>query len=160
MDDLSIGEICDTNTAVSLFSQAKELKTMRARQCEKKFNIISENAKRIGMQINAIKTQLLSIHDNRNANMKTFIDTEEGRIEDGNEMKILGFIFGQRPSVDYHVNYLANKFNNSIWSLIHLKRAKIDNCILIKVYFVMLRPILEYCHVIYHSMLSQELSDR
>ena len=75
-------------------------------------------------------------------------------------MKILGFIFGERPSVCYHIDYLAIKFNNSIWSLVHLKRANINNNMLLNVYLVMLRPLLEYCHVIYHSMLSKEMSDR
>ena len=112
------------------------------------------------MVINAKKTQLLCLHDNRNATVQSYINTEDGCITSSESMKILGFVFGQRPSVEYHVSNIALKYNKSIWSLVHLKRAGIGVDILNNVYQIMLRPILEYCNVIYHSMLSIEQSNR
>ena len=75
-------------------------------------------------------------------------------------MKILGFIFEEDPTVRAHTDYSITKFNRAVWSLSHLKRAKIEKCILLECYKIMLRPILEYCSVVYDSMLSGELSNK
>ena len=75
-------------------------------------------------------------------------------------MKILGFIFNSKPTVSAHVEYSANKFNNSLWSLSHLKRADINNSTLLQVYQVMQRPLLEYCSPVFHSMLTDEQTQR
>ena len=41
-----------------------------------------------------------------------------------------------------------------------MKRANVLTGVLLTVYCVMLRPILEYCHVIYHSMITKEQSSQ
>ena len=74
-------------------------------------------------------------------------------------MKILGFIFENKPSMAAHINHCIDKFNRAIWSLNHLRRANIENRILLQVYTVMLRPLLEYCHVIYHALITEEQSN-
>ena len=53
-------------------------------------------------------------------------------------------------------HYITEKFNRSIWTIIHLMRANINNGVLLKVYTVMLRPILEYCSPVFNSMLTAE----
>ena len=68
----------------------------------------------------------------------------------------MGFIFGKKPNASYHIDYTRKKFCKAVWALNHIKRAGVDKEIMIKVYCVMLRPIVEYCHVIYHSMLTKE----
>ena len=75
-------------------------------------------------------------------------------------MKILGFIFEEKPSVAAHVNYCIKKFNRSLWSLTHLKRAKIEKTTLLEAYKIMLLPLLEYCSPIYSSMLTCDLSNK
>ena len=47
-----------------------------------------------------------------------------------------------------------------MWALVHFKRANINCDVLCRVYQIMLRPLLEYCHVIYNSMLSKEQSEK
>ena len=43
-----------------------------------------------------------------------------------------------------------------MWAIIHLKRAMIENGLLVEIYKSSLRPILELCSVVYHSMISKE----
>ena len=74
-------------------------------------------------------------------------------------MKVLGFILEERPSVGAHVQYSINKFNKSLWAVTHLKRANIENNVLLKVYTVMLRPHLEYGSPVFHPMLTEKMSE-
>ena len=157
IDDLSIGEVHDMNTSVSLFSQRKEERRRHARICEDKFKIITENANSIGMKINEKKTQLICFSDSNFSNTKSFINIDdEDRIYSEDNMKVLGFIFSSKPGVGAHVDYMSKKFKKSLWSLHHLKRANIPNDRLILVYCTMLRAIIEFSNVVYHSMLTEE----
>ena len=44
--------------AVSTFSQSKEKKMIKAKDCQNLFNVITKNANEIGMKVNKEKTQL------------------------------------------------------------------------------------------------------
>ena len=94
------------------------------------------------MRINDAKTQLLCISDNCNAEVKSYVDIDEDiRIESEETIKILGFVFGNRPNVSEHVKHLSKKFNNSIWVLSHLIRVGINQTVILNVYSSMLRPL-------------------
>ena len=141
VDDLTNGEIQDLRGAVTLITTEKEEKRAHAKVCEEKFEIISRNSDNIGMKINGAKTQLLSISDNNFANVVSYINVPgEASIYSESRMKILGFIFGERPSVKYHVENTVNKFKKKIWMINHLKRAKIDKNVLLDVLFVHVTP--------------------
>ena len=158
IDDLNIGEVNGLEAAQKHLTEKKEEKHVHARFCENMFNLIHANSKKIGMKINTSKTQLLCMSDSRHSNVTSHIIADGERITSGECMKILGFVFSTKPNVSAHINYCVTKFNRSIWALIHLKRAKISNCILLEIYKVMYRPILEYCSQVYNSMLTEELS--
>ena len=138
----------------------KEHKSIRAYHCENAFESINNSATDIGMVINSLKTQLICISDDRNSTISSYIDINKERVHSQENLKILGFIFDQRPSVDAHVNYCCDKFNRAIWSLNHLHRAKIPVNTLLQVYLIMLRPLLEYCSPVYHHMLTVTLSEK
>ena len=55
-------------------------------------------------------------------------------------------------------DYSIKKFSKSLWSLCHLKRARMSEHVLLDVYKIMLRPILEFCSPIYHSLITKEQS--
>ena len=156
IDDLNIGEVLPLETAQRHITEKKEVKNVHARFCENAFDNISANANKIGMQINEEKTQLLCVSDPRQSEIIAHIDTEDKRIQSVSKMKILGFVFGKDPNVTEHVNYIVQKFNKSLWMLIHLKRAGIREEVLLEVFKVTLRPILEYCAPIYGPMLTNE----
>ena len=75
-------------------------------------------------------------------------------------MKILGFVFGRVPNVSYHIDHITNKFNSAVWSLNHLKRSNISKTVMVEVYKIMLRPIIEFCGNVYHAMLTNEMTER
>ena len=160
VDDLNIGETQDLATAKKHITTGKEERRVHARFCEKKFAAISKNSEDIGMKINGAKTQLLCITDNNAALTKSYINiNNEETIMSNNSMKILGFTFGATPSVGYHVDAMIMKFRKSLWTLNHLKYANMCNDVILNVYCVMLRPILEYCCAVYHPLLTKEMSN-
>ena len=71
-------------------------------------------------------------------------------------MKVLGFVFSSKPGVGAHVDYMSKKYRRALWSLHHLKGANLPVEKLVLVYCSMLRAIIEFCQVIYHSMLTEE----
>ena len=156
IDDLNIGEVHAMEKAKSLFSQLKEKRTVHATHCEERLETIEQNASGIGMRINTQKTQLLCVSDTRFCDTQSYINTKEGRVNSVKQMKILGFIFEDRPSVGAHIQYSIDKFNRALWALIHLKRAKMTNGVLLEVYRSMLLPLLEYCSPVFHHMLTVE----
>ena len=56
-------------------------------------------------------------------------------------------------------SYTVAKFNKAVWSLNHLKKARISPDVLVRIYCTMLRPIIEFCSVVYHPMLTIEMSN-
>ena len=64
-------------------------------------------------------------------------------------MKILGFVFGNKPTVTAHIDYIVEKYNRAVWSINHIKRAGMENSVTINVYCSMLRPIIEFCIILY-----------
>ena len=75
-------------------------------------------------------------------------------------MKILGFIFSNKPNANAHVDYIVKKYNKALWSLNHIKRSGIDVKTILTVYCVMLRPLIEFCSPVYHPLISNEQNVR
>ena len=69
-------------------------------------------------------------------------------------MKILGFYFGVRPGVDAHVTELLRKVRSRSWIIRNLKRSGLPPADLLKCYFSLIRPVLDYCCQVYHPMLN------
>ena len=72
----------------------------------------------------------------------------------GKSMKLLGFMFGDEPNVSAHVWEIKRKFRARFWSLIHLRRVGFRGHELVKIYQVFIRPVIEFCGVVYHAMLT------
>ena len=83
-------------------------------------------------------------------------DADGNIIESGDSMKVLGFHFDSRPSVHAHVTALQNRMRETAWVLRHLKLAGFSESELATVYRTVVRPVLDYCAVIYHPMLTDE----
>ena len=83
-------------------------------------------------------------------------DVQGNELTSGKTMKILGFCFSDRPTVTAHVEALRRRFRQRYWILIHLRRFGFNQEELVKVYKTMVRPIADYCSVVYHPMLNDE----
>ena len=75
-------------------------------------------------------------------------------------MKILGFNFDSRANACGHVEKLVEKFHSRLWTLRFLKRSGLEKQKLLELYNSVLRSTVEYCSVVYHSMIPTYLSDK
>ena len=109
------------------------------------------------MKVNSSKTNLLLISDAQSFTPLAEIEDAEGTvIQSSPTMKILGFHMSSRPTVAAHVEALRKRFRQRYWILFHLKRLGFMREELCKVYRNIIRPVADYCAVVYHSMLSDE----
>ena len=58
-----------------------------------------------------------------------------------------------------HINYICQKYKKAAWSINHIKRAGMNNSIIVTVYTSILRPIIEFCSPVYHSLITEEQSN-
>ena len=74
------------------------------------------------MRVNADKTQLLCIASAIHSSVSSHVTLEDGtRINSQDEVTLLGFRFGSRPTVSAHLQLIASKFNALVWITRHLK---------------------------------------
>ena len=127
---------------------------------ENVFNRSKSRAETKGMKINIGKTAMLVITSAISFTPECYIETRDGELLESkaDKVKILGFTFEGKPSVSAHVNKLVKKARRRYWVLRHLQSHGFTNCELVKVYKSLIRSVLEYCGVVYHSILTEELS--
>ena len=92
-----------------VFSQAKEKKFLHALECEEHYKEIVKNATDIGMRVNP--SQVTSFIQ---ANSSTRIDSQDSFI-------LLGFRFGNRPTVESPIEFIKKKFISRPWIICHLR---------------------------------------
>ena len=87
--------------------------------------------------------------------------TEKGeKLTTTDELKILGFRFGSRPNCTAHVDGIKRSFRGRYWLLIHLKQHHFSEEELLTAYKSMIRPLAEYCSVVFHSMLTDQQDEQ
>ena len=137
-----------------------KIKSRQAIPTQNAYRSVTSRAKEIGMVVNNSKTSLLCVSDALNYRPDTYIiDTDGTRIECSDSMKVLGFHFSNRPTVDLHVSVITKKLRQKYWVLSHLRKVGFDETELVKVYQSVLLPVVDYCCPAYHSMLS-DLQDQ
>ena len=90
---------------------------------------------------------------------KRQIEYDTNTIRSNDNMKILGFTFDGRPSASRHVETTIEKFHARLWTLRFLRRSGLDENRLLEVYNSIVRSAVEYCAIVYHSMIPRHLSD-
>ena len=108
------------------------------------------------MKVNAAKTAMLCISDALASQSEAFIEHEGAKITSGDELKMLGFHFGRKPTVGLHVEKLRRRFRRRAWILMHLRHAGFNEEELAKVYRVIVRPVADYMAVVFHSMMTDQ----
>ena len=135
----------------------KNIKIKCALGSQNAFRSITLKAVEKGMVVNTAKTQIIVISDSLNYTPGTFIVDRDGNtISCTDKMKVLGFEFGKKPTVQPQVSSIITKLRRKYWSLRHLKKLGFTAEELVKVYRSVLLPIADYCDVVYHSMLTDE----
>ena len=91
---------------------------------------------------------------------RSYIKYGGEKIVSGSTLKILGFIFGSKPTVRPHIDYMIGKAKRKLWLLRHVKRAGLPESDLLKFYIAFIRPTLEYAAPTFHSMLTADMTDK
>jgi hypothetical protein len=141
--------------------RGKEVRYKRDIQTENVIRRTVEKAEAQGMQVNVQKTAMISVSDAMSFKPVIFmIDSQGVRLESKEDtIKILGFHFGQKPSVEYQVNEIIRKVRRRYWVLRHLKKYGMTEQELVAVYCSLLRSVIEFTSTVYGPMLSSEQVD-
>ena len=107
------------------------------------------------MKVNCKKTQLLIDSPPNGFENDAFISIRGEKIISSDKLKLLGFMFGKDPNVGSHVAEIKRKFRSRYWALIHLRKSGFLGKELFKLYNVFVRPVIEYCCVVYHPLLTR-----
>ena len=153
IDDYNAVERIWTRNAVSHISTQMRRIHAHAPKSESLFHRVKEVASSINMRVNAKKTQLLCIHPYSSDQVNSYVRADGDNIVSNDELKILGFYFNHKPNATYHVSLLLQKFYNMLWSLRFLRRSGMRPEDMCRVYCTIIRPVVEYAAVVYHSLI-------
>ena len=160
IDDFNCIEKIRITEARSHLTTNKKKVYARAQKSEAMFTAIESLAKEIGMRVNANKTQLLCIHASKFSEVTSYIGTETREIASSDKLKLLGFNFDRTPDASFHVGLLIEKFYARLWTLRFLKKSGMAIPSLMLVYKSIIRPFVEYCAVIYHTLIPEYQSNK
>ena len=156
-DGMILSKINMDSAAVGTAASGRQTKTKHDLQSQNLFRKIVSKAESRGMVVNKGKTKILCISDAQTYKAQSYLLDADGRkLESGASMKVLGFHMDSRPSVHAHVEALKRRMRDTTWVLRHLKLAGFNQVELATVYRTIIRPVLDYCAVIYHPMLTDE----
>ena len=158
VDDTTLTDIVGTEEATLHLSTARANVHLDNLALERDFHTLEERANQICMKINAKKTQLLVIAPPNGYKTTASINTGELTIQSVDTLKLVGFTFGSRPDMGEHVSAVEDRIRGKIWMLYKLREAGFRGVPLYKLYCCYLRSIVEYCSVVYHSLLTREQS--
>ena len=109
------------------------------------------------MVVNNSKTRILCVSDAMSYRAAAFIEDRDGiRLSSGGSLKVLGFHMDGRPTVHAHVEAMRKRMRERVWVLRHLKNSGFTEEELATVYTTVIRPVVDYCCVVYHSLLTDE----
>ena len=112
------------------------------------------------MKINNKKTQLVSISGSNEARITANVrPTKDEVIELGTQLKIVGFWFGDKPTVLLHVEKMISKFYSRIWVLWHQKWSRVPPVDIHLLYNSLVRPVLDFAVPVYHSLLTKDQAE-
>ena len=150
------------------FENAEELpgllpltKKKRAIPSENAFTSTAARAEHKGMKVNTLKTNILCVSDALAYTPLAYIKPGDMELcsKPNDRLKVLGFVMGDRPSVRPHVESIIKKFRQQFWTLYNLKKNGFSSEELVIVYKTMILPLADYCDVVYHPLLTDELDE-
>ena len=155
VDDNIQEERINMENAVRTLSQNTELRTKHAVATQNVFRHVIREAERKGMKVNAGKTNMICISDSLTFKAACYIEDSDGvRIDSSPKMKVLGFHFSERPTVEAYIAVLTRRFRERYWTLRHLKHNGFGSADLVRVYTSIIRPVADYMQEVYHPMLT------
>ena len=111
------------------------------------------------MTINRKRMQLLVISPPNGCNTRALILVGDEEIHSQPKLKLVGFTFCEKPDARAHVLQIKERFRLRVWMLLHLRRAGFKGRQRYRLYCCYLRTVVEYCSVVYHSLLTAGQSE-
>jgi hypothetical protein len=104
---------------------------------------------------------MLLISDSISFEPRAYIECEDStRLESSSDtIKLLGFHFDSTPTVRAQVEAIEQKTKRRMWILRHLRNFGFSQEELVQVYSAQIRSVVEFCSVVYHSLLTSEQAD-
>ena len=158
IDDTNGRERLLLKNAVQTNTTSRQNLSLHSKSCEQFFIAVRDESSRIGMKINPSKTQMLCVSNAGSPTIESFIRLDDQKITSGETLKICGYTFGSRLTVDEQVKVMIRKFNERSWALRHLKRSGFKTDDLLTSYLSLIRPLFDFTSVVYHPLLSAESS--
>ena len=126
----------------------------RVSKMQEAVDSVSVWSEKNNMQINPVKTvdMLISFHRSKLEVENLVINGTEIRRVDST--KLLGLIISNDLSWTLHVDEICKKANKRLFYLISLRRAGLSKADLTTYYIHIVRPVLEYCCVVWHTSLT------
>ena len=150
VDDLTIIDTADMSTPTEVDGSGnRPMHTIYPQDTQKAFDDIRKKTEEKELKINEKKTQILSISSaayDTTAKIKT---NQSEWSESGEELKVLGFVFSNKPTVEKQVEKLIRKANKRYFTLIKYKKAGIPKQRLRDIYSSVMRSVLEFSSVVY-----------
>ena len=155
VDDNLQEERINMENAPRSISNQTEVRVKHAVATQNVFRHVIQAAENKGMKVNASKTNMICISDSLTFKASCFIQDRDGnRIDAGDKLKVLGWHFSSRPTVDAYIAVLTRRFRERYWILRHLKHNGLNQEDLVRVYTSMVRPVADYMQEVYHPMMS------
>ena len=158
MDDgLSVDKL-NFQTATNL---PPNVRLKHAVRTQNLFRHTVSRARSKGMVVNTGKTQMMVVSDSPGMKDEAFIrDMEENEITSTEDMKVLGFYLSSEPSVGRHIDVICRRLRQKYWIPLHLRNYGFSEEELVKVYKSIVRPVADYCSVVYHSMMTDKMDEQ
>ena len=156
-DNLSCEKLNFGDTPITYDEQGNKIKEKQAFGTQNSFCFVTTEANKRGMVVNADKTNLLCISDALTYKPVTYIHDNDGNtVNCGESLKVLGFTFSSKPTVDLHVTEVVRKMRRRKWLLTVLKKVGFNEKELVETYRSLILPLADYCAPAYHSMTTDE----
>ena len=122
--------------------------TFKPPDTQKSVGILEQSCQDRKLKVNEKKTQLLSISSGK-CETRCWLTLKDGStlLSDGS-LKLLGFMFSNKPDVKSQINHLVNMASSRCFVLRHLSNFKADKNRLLNIYCSLIRSIMEYSPMI------------
>ena len=129
--------------------------TFKPPDTQKSVGILEQSCQDRKLKVNEKKTQLLSISSGK-CETRCWLTLKDGStlLSDGS-LKLLGFMFSNKPDVKSQINHLVNRASSRCFVLRHLSNFKADKNRLLNIYCSLIRSIMEYSSVTFGPMITK-----
>ena len=128
---------------------------------QNELDLIGVWTKTNNMKLNPKKCKVMIISFRRNIEYPPSFLTAEGiNLERIESYKLLGLTIQNNMKWDLHIEEIVTKASKRIHILRVLRRSGVSHSHLLRVYFALIRSLLEYCCPVWHLSLPVKLSDK